>query len=390
VQITPELADAIRLAVLAAGLFVAAAGLFFNAYATLRTVSSRRILNYLELTKSHRDLWKLTLDDPETYKRILQVNPDLATAPITYAERRFVNLLLLHTTTAFEFSKVSDIVRIEQLKQDVDEVLALPLPRAIWIESKYLFNKDFVSFVEKAPRQSKAARPRPSLAFAKQLTILVLSGHKKQLVDPLSRFGDKLIFLGDNDPTPTSRFIRDNEVDVVVCFGYGRILSSALIELVPIINVHPSLLPLDRGPNPHLWSVINGSPRGATIHYIDRGIDTGDIIAQRQFSRPDQSTSFQLSFDQLIADCATLFAETWPSIRAGSNSRTPQQGPGTKHSFRDQEAIAAMWKEGDVSLSIRDFREKAIRLLSGPRVPASTAASASLEVPEGSPVHERA
>src|SRR3990167_15961 len=49
----------------------------------------------------------------------------------------------------------------------------------------------------------------------------------------------------------------------------------------PAINFHPGLLPYNRGMYPHIWPLIDGSLAGVTIHYIDDGIDTGDIIAQQ-------------------------------------------------------------------------------------------------------------
>jgi hypothetical protein len=352
------------------GLLVAGLGLFLNAYATMRTMSSRKLLNYQELIKSHRDLWKLTLDSPKTYERLFQSNPDLEKEPISDAERRFVNLLLLHMTTAFAFSKRNDIVRIEQFRDDVDDVLAFPIPRLLWLQTRHYFNRDFVKFVDGSQRRLvPRSPPKRRTVYANRWTILVLSVHRKLIVDTLSCFGDRLIFLNDHDPIPTSRFIRDNKIDFVVCFGYGRILPREVTTSVPVINVHPSYLPLDRGPNPHLWTILNNSPRGATIHYIDEGIDTGDIIAQRLLPTPSESTTFAQSFDQLITDCAVLLADTWPSIRSGANTRRPQEGRVTKHSFADQTPLHSLWNEDDLSLPIDAFRCKALPLLETPARP---------------------
>lgn len=86
-----------------AGVAFACVGLLLNAYVTIKNMRSRKLSNYQEIIKSHREIWKLALDKPEKYGRVLLVNPNLSDTPITEAERRFVNLLLLHVTSAFYF-----------------------------------------------------------------------------------------------------------------------------------------------------------------------------------------------------------------------------------------------------------------------------------------------
>lgn len=69
--------------------------------------------------------------------------------------------------------------------------------------------------------------------------------------------------------------------DLVVSAGFMRIIKSDLFNLVPTINAHPSLLPNFPGANAVADALAAGSNQtGATIHYIDQGIDTGTVIAQ--------------------------------------------------------------------------------------------------------------
>src|SRR6266704_3654398 len=68
------------------------------------------------------------------------------------------------------------------------------------------------------------------------------------------------------------------------------------------LNVHPSLLPANRGPEPLFWTFREGSQRtGVTIHLIDEGVDTGPIVAQEVVEVPDG-----ISYAQLEAQCAAL------------------------------------------------------------------------------------
>jgi phosphoribosylglycinamide formyltransferase-1 len=81
--------------------------------------------------------------------------------------------------------------------------------------------------------------------------------------------------------------LADYEVDYVILAGFMRIIKQGLLDAYPrqIINIHPSLLPafpgLDAGRQAFQANV---SETGCTIHYVDAGIDTGDIILQKKIS----------------------------------------------------------------------------------------------------------
>ena len=68
--------------------------------------------------------------------------------------------------------------------------------------------------------------------------------------------------------------------DLVVSFGYRYILKGELVanECLPIVNLHISYLPFNRGAHPNFWAFFDSTPTGVTIHLIDEGIDTGDIL----------------------------------------------------------------------------------------------------------------
>ena len=77
------------------------------------------------------------------------------------------------------------------------------------------------------------------------------------------------------------------DVAVVACFT-RRIPPAALaVPRLGFLNLHPSLLPLYRGPQPLFWQLRDGAPTGATVHYMDEGLDTGDIAAQTAVPLPD-------------------------------------------------------------------------------------------------------
>ena len=81
------------------------------------------------------------------------------------------------------------------------------------------------------------------------------------------------------------RILREEKVDLVILAGFMRIVGPALLAAFPgrILNIHPSLLPKHRGANAAAQALAAGDTvTGCTVHYVDEGVDTGEIIAQRE------------------------------------------------------------------------------------------------------------
>ena len=79
--------------------------------------------------------------------------------------------------------------------------------------------------------------------------------------------------------------LREVNVDLVVLAGFMRIVGPVFLAAYPrrIINVHPSLLPKHRGSDAAAQALAAGDKiTGCTVHYVDEGVDTGEIIAQRE------------------------------------------------------------------------------------------------------------
>ncbi len=84
----------------------------------------------------------------------------------------------------------------------------------------------------------------------------------------------------------------------IIVVGYGRILPQWMIDLPPLgnINLHASLLPKYRGAAPIQWAIASGeSVTGVTTMRIDAGLDTGDILEQREESIRDDDTALSLA-----------------------------------------------------------------------------------------------
>ncbi len=81
------------------------------------------------------------------------------------------------------------------------------------------------------------------------------------------------------------RLLRDAGVELVVLAGFMRVLKAPMLEAFPrrIINLHPSLLP--KFPGREAWAqalAAGETVTGCTVHYVDAGVDSGEIIAQEE------------------------------------------------------------------------------------------------------------
>ena len=80
------------------------------------------------------------------------------------------------------------------------------------------------------------------------------------------------------------------------------------------INTHPSLLPFNRGKNPNFWSIVEQAPYGASMHIVDKGIDSGAVIAQKAIPYDWTDTGATL-YGKAEEEMVELFKETYPKLR---------------------------------------------------------------------------
>jgi methionyl-tRNA formyltransferase len=121
--------------------------------------------------------------------------------------------------------------------------------------------------------------------------------------------------------------------DVILIVAYGRIIPKWMLDLPRFgnLNLHGSLLPQYRGAAPIQWAVAHGEPvTGVTTMRIDEGLDTGDILLQREMAVAPDATSEDL-YPLLAEMGAALIVETLEGLASGSIAPRKQDDAQASH-----------------------------------------------------------
>lgn len=114
--------------------------------------------------------------------------------------------------------------------------------------------------------------------------------------------------------------------DLFVSMSFNQIFKKEILNLTPygIINCHAGKLPFYRGRNILNWALINDEKEfGITVHYVDEGIDTGDIILQRTYSITDQD-DYKSLLEVAHVECANILFDALQQIHNSTAQRISQ------------------------------------------------------------------
>jgi methionyl-tRNA formyltransferase len=124
--------------------------------------------------------------------------------------------------------------------------------------------------------------------------------------------------------------------DLLVVVAYGQIIPPSLLTgpRLGAVNLHASLLPRHRGPAPIAWAILEGDQQtGVTVMQMDRGVDTGPILAQAALPIAVDETAPSLE-GRLAQRGAELMVETIPRWQQGTVYAVPQADEGATHAPR--------------------------------------------------------
>ena len=194
----------------------------------------------------------------------------------------------------------------------------------------------------------------------------------------------KLIFLTNNtNSEPLLRWLKETEeVDVfgdvlsegyikkkspdwLISYNYRHIIKEDILNLMnrKVINLHYSMLPWNRGAYSNLWSFLEDTPKGVTIHLIDRGIDTGDILFQKELYFYEEKETLRSSYEKLQSELMNLFRENWRKIKEEGISPIPQPAGGSMHNVKDFKRIEHLLEPEGWDIRISILKQRYIKMV---------------------------
>ena len=187
-------------------------------------------------------------------------------------------------------------------------------------------------------------------SYKNNLKILLLSPYPDNIKKIIEHQGDKVSI---STQKLELNYIKKNKFDFIISFGYRFLIKKEIIDELKgsVVNLHISYLPFNRGSHPNLWSHIEDTISGVTIHLVDEGLDTGNILFQKEVSINKNEHTFLSSYKLLKKEIERLFELNWKYIRTNECIGWKQQGIGSYHSKKDFETIKPFLKNWDTKIN---------------------------------------
>jgi len=122
-------------------------GLVFTGITIRQSTRARRASDLLSLTDQHRELWNEVYTRPGL-ERVFAPHADLVGKPVTVAEERFLNEVIVHFQMGWQLATAGSLLTLDAMKADVRAFFALPLPHAVWEATRAGRDAKFIRFIE--------------------------------------------------------------------------------------------------------------------------------------------------------------------------------------------------------------------------------------------------
>ena len=170
----------------------------------------------------------------------------------------------------------------------------------------------------------------------KKLKILFLTNN--QITNPLYLWLRKKAYIYKFTKPLNKTILQKINPDIVISYNYRYIIKKEFLKKYYFINLHISYLPFNRGAHPNIWSFIENTKKGVTIHLIDEGIDTGDILVQKRVVL-DKNDSFKSTYKKLHFHIQMLFKQNFKKLINKKIKPKKQPKNGTFHLSKELPSI---------------------------------------------------
>ena len=188
-------------------------------------------------------------------------------------------------------------------------------------------------------------------------------GYKKNQTSLINFLKKKNFNIVNCQKIPSLKTFKQS--DFILSFGFRKIISENFIKKIkkPIFNIHLSYLPFNRGAHPNFWSFIENTPAGVSIHEIDKGIDTGNIILRKKINfniNLNKFSTFKKTYNYLFLEAEKLFKKNFNKIYNKKYEKILNISKGTFHYKKDLPKWIKNWNM-NISLAKKNYLSQRLR-----------------------------
>lgn len=180
----------------------------------------------------------------------------------------------------------------------------------------------------------------------------------KKLVAPLNI---PVIVGNDFRSTEAIEFYKACEPDYFIGIHFPKLIPSEILNIpkVGFLNLHPAYLPFNKGWHTPSWAILEGTPYGATLHFMSEELDAGDVVHQKELKVMPNDTAHSL-YQKVLALEEEVFREALPSLLTLQPPRKPQKGAGTSHRQKDLENMRVLHLDAPLKTGVLIDRLRAL------------------------------
>jgi len=174
---------------------------------------------------------------------------------------------------------------------------------------------------------------------------ILLLGSDASLLNCFDKRRDFFLFADNLEQLKV--IFQHSSVDILISYGFRHRVPKEFLNRVSLMsmNLHIGLLPFNKGSHPNVWSHLENTPSGVTLHEMVEHIDEGNVIIQSEV-KIDDSHSFRTSYELLKEEMQSLFSDWWISSTKPYGEPNPASSSGTKHFQRHLAALDGVLLDG--------------------------------------------
>ena len=298
---------------------------------TSNTVSETKEIIKAKIAK--KSLWIVVRDNfriGAVFSDTYSPNTDSSKYPTTQNSK----LIYIYTKARLDWSLLSNTVSEVWRKQVLDSAYPISVVRSPLSGTDAVSNHNAFDDTNHDSLKAEDDSLTKHSIQVKKIRILGPKSRNESIRKKLCEQGFEVIVSPDPyDADSVDEF----SPDIILSSGYDRLLRPKTIQKYSqrIINLHAAYLPWARGIGTTLFATILRYPYGVSVHFINEGLDTGNLIA-RKIVQTEQDDTLRTLYLKLLSATENLFFESFPKIVSGQTNGVPQEELGEINTNRSR------------------------------------------------------